>query len=122
VTSLTRHLHSFVRDVQPTEAEWHSAIQFLTETGQCCDDKRQEFILLSDTLGVTMLVDSINHRDDSGSRTDSTILGPFYVARSPDTPMWSNIAQGVAGVPCFISGFVRNSDGNPIEGVQIEVW
>src|SRR5690349_344428 len=77
MTSLIKHLHDFIRDVEPTEAEWMTAVQFLTRTGQMCDDKRQEFILLSDTLGVTILVDSINHRLLEGT-TESTVLGPFY--------------------------------------------
>lgn len=121
LTSLIRHLHSFVREVEPTEAEWLQAIRFLAQTGQACDDKRQEFILLSDVLGVTMLVDSINHSQHSVA-TDSTILGPFYVAQSPETPMWGNIAEGLAGIPCFISGVIRDTDGHPVEGVQLDVW
>ena len=75
MSSLIRHLHAFVRDIEPTEAEWFKAIQFLTETGQRCDDKRQEFILLSDTLGVSMLVDAINHRNPAGT-TDTNSMAP----------------------------------------------
>ncbi len=82
MTSLIKHLHAFVREVELTEEEWFTGIQFLTATGQKCDDKRQEYILLSDTLGVSMLVDAINHRKPSGA-TESTVLGPFYVSRGP---------------------------------------
>src|SRR5512134_2561612 len=85
MTSLIKHLHAFVREVELTEAEWFAGIQFLTATGQKCDDKRQEYILLSDTLGVSMLVDAINHRKPSGA-TQSTVLGPFYVADAPELP------------------------------------
>ena len=85
MSSLVRHLHDFVRDVELTEDEWFEAIKFLTATGQKCDDKRQEFILLSDTLGVSMLVDAINHRKPGGA-TESTVFGPFYVNGSPSLP------------------------------------
>src|SRR3974377_685137 len=93
LTSLIKHLHAFVREVELTEAEWLAGIQFLTATGQKCDDKRQEYILLSDTLGVSMLVDAINHRKPDGA-TESTVLGPFYVAGAPELPFGSNIAEG----------------------------
>ena len=83
MTSLVRHLHEFVREVELTEAEWFEGVKFLTETGKKCDDERQEFILLSDTLGISMLVDAINHRMPSGA-TESTVLGPFYRAGAPD--------------------------------------
>src|ERR1051326_7136799 len=85
-TSLISHLHAFIRDVEPTQEEWMQGIQFLTRTGRMCDDKRQEFILLSDTTGVTMLVDSINHRVADGA-TESTIFGPFYRAGAEELPM-----------------------------------
>jgi hydroxyquinol 1,2-dioxygenase len=83
--ALVRHLHAFVREIEPTQAEWEAGIDFLTRTGQMCDDKRQEFILLSDTLGVSMLVDAINHRTSAGA-TETTVLGPFYVQRAPEHP------------------------------------
>ena len=85
MTSVIRHLHAVVREVGLTEAEWAEAIKFLTATGQKCDADRQEFILLSDVLGVSMLVDAINHRKASGA-TESTVLGPFYVEGAPDLP------------------------------------
>src|SRR5215207_3864705 len=86
MTSLIKHVHAFVREVELTEAEWHAGIQFLTATGQKCDDKRQEIILLSDTLGVSMLVDAINHRGATGA-TETTVLGPFYVEAAPEQPL-----------------------------------
>jgi hydroxyquinol 1,2-dioxygenase len=103
--NLVRHLHAFVRETALTEAEWVAAIEFLTTTGQKCDDKRQEFILLSDTLGVSMLVDSINHRKPAGA-TESTVLGPFYVHGARELPNGSNIAEGVEGEPTYFSGTV----------------
>lgn len=121
MTSLIKHLHAFVRETQLTEAEWVSGIQFLTATGQKCDDKRQEYILLSDTLGASMLVDAINHRKPTGA-TESTVLGPFYVEGAPDMPLGANIAEGVAGEPTYFSGVVRSPDGKPIAGATLDVW
>src|SRR5262245_39412870 len=112
MTSLVRHLHGFVRDVQLTEAEWFTAIQFLTDVGQTCTDKRQEFILLSDTLGVSVLVISINHLVDAGS-VESTVQGPFYWEGAPELPLGSNLAEGVKGEPTFYSGRVLANDGQP---------
>ena len=121
MTSLIKHLHAFVREVELTEEEWFTGIQFLTATGQKCDDKRQEYILLSDTLGVSMLVDAINHRRPSGA-TESTVLGPFYVEGAPEKPLGANIAEGVAGEPTYFSGRVRSSDGRPIPGATLDLW
>src|SRR5262245_47441960 len=90
VTSLVTHLHAVVREVEPSTEEWMAAIQFLTAAGQKCDDKRQEFILLSDVLGVSMLVDALNHRKPSGA-TESTVLGPFFVAGAPRMQMGASI-------------------------------
>lgn len=121
MTSLVRHLHAFVRETQLTEAEWRAGIEFLTATGQKCDDKRQEFILLSDTLGVSMLVDAINHHKPDGA-TESTVLGPFYVRGAPDMPLGANIAEGVEGEPVYFSGIVMSSDGTPIGGATLDIW
>jgi hydroxyquinol 1,2-dioxygenase len=121
LTSLVKHLHAFVRDVEPTEREWAFGIDFLTRTGHMCDDKRQEFILLSDTLGVTMLVDAINHRI-AGKATESTVLGPFYVADPPETPMGGGIDWNVEGEPLFVEGQVRSAEGSPLSGVVVDVW
>src|SRR3954464_167933 len=113
MTSLIRHLHDFVRDVQLTEKEWITAIQFLTETGKTCTDQRQEFILLSDTLGISVLVISINHPAESGSAA-ATALGPHYVEGAPDMPNGSALAVGVRGEPAFYSGRVLSADGKPL--------
>jgi hydroxyquinol 1,2-dioxygenase len=121
MTSLIRHLHGFVRETELTEKEWFTAIQFLTATGKKCDDTRQEFILLSDTLGVSMLVDAINHRKPGGA-TETTVLGPFYVSGAKDVPMWADIGAGVAGVPAYVSGRVLDVNGKPIAGAVLDVW
>jgi hydroxyquinol 1,2-dioxygenase len=121
MTSLIKHVHAFVREVDLTEQEWITAIRFLTATGQKCDDKRQEFILLSDTLGVSMLVDAINHRQPAGA-TESTVLGPFHVDGAPDLPNGADIAEGVAGEPTYYSGRVRSPDGKPIAGATLDIW
>ncbi|MGE5145533.1 MAG: intradiol ring-cleavage dioxygenase [Candidatus Eiseniibacteriota bacterium] len=121
MTSLVRHLHAFVREVELTEAEWFEGIKFLTETGQKCDDQRQEFILLSDTTGISMLVDAINHRMPSGA-TESTVLGPFYRAGAPDIEMGGTIAQTEDGDPAYISGRVTSPDGKPIAGALLDIW
>jgi hydroxyquinol 1,2-dioxygenase len=113
MSSLITHLHDFVREVNLTESEWFKAIQFLTDVGQTCTDKRQEFILLSDTLGVSVLVITLNHPADEGS-AESTVLGPFYWEGAPDLPRGSNLAEGVKGEPAFYSGRVRSEDGRPL--------
>ncbi len=119
--SLVSHLHDFVREVRLTEEEWMSAIQFLTDTGKACTDKRQEFILLSDTLGVSILVITLNHPAVDGT-TDSTVLGPYYREGAPEMPHGANLAQGVKGEPAFYSGRVLGSDGTPIAGALLDVW
>ena len=121
--SLITHLHSFVKDVKLTEEEWFKAIMFLTAVGQKCDDKRQEFILLSDTLGVSSLVDSVNH-DRSGVGTENTVLGPFYVPGSPEKKMGDSIVQKATekGVTAVINGTVIDKNGNPVAGAVLDVW
>ena len=121
LASLVRHLHGFVRDVEPSIAEWEQAIAFLTATGQKCSDVRQEFILLSDTLGVSVLVITLNHRADQGS-VESTVLGPFYCEGAPDLPRGSNLAKGVKGEPTFYSGRVLSVDGRPLENALLDIW
>jgi len=122
VQSLVHHLHAFVKDVELTEAEWMAAIQFLTETGQMCSDKRQEFILLSDTLGVSMVVDLINHRKPEGA-TESTVFGPFHRDGAPELPAGGNIApRDGQGIPTIVSGRVLDLDGEPIAGASLDVW
>lgn len=120
--SLVKHLHAFVRDIQLTEAEWWQAIRFLTRTGQMCDDRRQEFILLSDTLGVSMLTDLITNRKPEGA-TESTVFGPFYREGADEVPAGTNIAEADrGGVPCVISGRVLSLDGKPIAGALLDIW
>jgi hydroxyquinol 1,2-dioxygenase len=119
--SLVKHLHGFIREVGLTQDEWRTAIDFLTATGQKCDDKRQEFILLSDTLGASMLVDAVNHRNHHGA-TESTVLGPFYVEGAPPLPQGADIAAGEPGEPTFVSGLVTDVGGKPIANALLDVW
>ncbi|GIK37711.1 MAG: 6-chlorohydroxyquinol-1,2-dioxygenase [Chloroflexota bacterium] len=121
LTSLVKHLHAFVREVELTEEEWLYGIQFLTRTGHMCDDKRQEFILLSDTLGVTTLKDIINNRKPPGV-TEYTILGPFYVEDAPELPAMANIAGATPGEPVVVSGRVTDPSGQPLAGALLDVW
>ncbi|VXC14728.1 Hydroxyquinol 1,2-dioxygenase [Burkholderia sp. 8Y] len=120
-TSLVQHLHSFARDVKLTEDEWFKAIQFLTECGHITDDKRQEFILLSDTLGLSMLVMAQNNKKPAEC-TEATVFGPFYVEGAPEYENGADIANGARGEPCFVSGQIRGLDGTPLAGAQIDVW
>ena len=120
--SLIRHVHAFVKDVGLTEAEWVRGIQFLTETGHMCTDRRQEFILLSDTLGVSMVVDLIDHGKPAGA-TESTILGPFHRDGASELPAGGNIAPlDRNGTPTCVSGRVLDLDGRPIAGALLDVW
>jgi hydroxyquinol 1,2-dioxygenase len=121
MTSLITHLHDFVREVKLTEQEWINAIMFLTDVGQKCDPKRQEFILLSDTLGVSILVITLNHPAEGGT-SDSTVLGPYYWEGAPDMPAGANLAVGVKGDPTFYSGLVVGEDGKPIAGALLDIW
>ena len=122
LNGLVKHLHAYLREVKPTEKEWIQAIEFLTRAGQMCDDERQEFILLSDTLGVTMLVDAINHASSDPKITESTVLGPFYVADPPQANQGDAINWGVEGEPLFIEGYVHDDHGKPLANVAIDVW
>ncbi len=119
--SLVQHLHDFVRDVEPSFEEWQQAIEYLTRTGQTCTDMRQEFILLSDVLGVSMLVDAINHRMPAGA-TETTVLGPFHVADVPFSANGADIGAGLAGERLFVEGSVASADGPPLPGAVLEVW
>ncbi|UJW87841.1 dioxygenase family protein [Devosia sp. SL43] len=121
MTSLVKHLHAFAKDVELTQDEWGLAIEFLTRTGQMCDGNRQEFILLSDVLGLSMLVDAINHRRPSGA-TENTVLGPFHVAGAPQYAMGTNISLDGKGETCLFVGQVRTIEGLPIAGARIDVW
>ena len=119
--SLIRHLHGFVKEVELTQSEWEVAIDFLTRAGQMCSAERQEFILLSDTLGVSMLVDAINNRRPAGA-TENTVLGPFHVAGAPELEMGADISLDGKGESCLFEGRVIDIDGSPIEGARIDVW
>ncbi len=118
---VVRHLHDAVTELRLTPDEWMFAIDFLTRTGQISGDRRQEFILLSDTLGVSMLVDAINHRKIENA-TPSTVLGPFYVAGAAALPMGATIARHGRGEPLFVSGRLLGETGEPIEGGELDVW
>ncbi|WP_371574686.1 dioxygenase [Streptomyces sp. NBC_01314] len=148
LAALTRHLHAFVREAEPTTQEWEQAIAFLTATGQSCTATRQEFVLLSDVLGVSMLVETINsegrgERDENGERgeeaerdeegergesdgrggvTESTVLGPFHMTESPARELGADIDLVGGGEPCVISGRVLSKDGTPLPGAVLDVW
>jgi hydroxyquinol 1,2-dioxygenase len=122
MNAFVRHMHAFVREVRPTQEEWFRGIEFLTETGHWCKDGRQEFILMSDTLGVSMLVDFINYGKTAGA-TESTVLGPFFVEGAPELPLGANIARpGTPGEPCTVTGTVKGLDGKPIPGAALDIW
>ncbi|MBV9794025.1 MAG: 6-chlorohydroxyquinol-1,2-dioxygenase [Actinobacteria bacterium] len=119
--SLVRHLHAAVREVEPSIAEWEQAIEFLTATGQKCTDVRQEFILLSDVLGISMLVETINERGAAGA-TQSTVLGPFHMTRSPVRALGDTIDLVGESEPCVVTGQVVGTDGAPLAGAVLDVW
>jgi hydroxyquinol 1,2-dioxygenase len=119
--SLIQHLHAFASEVKLTEEEWFAGIRFLTETGHMCTDKRQEFILLSDTLGLSMLVTAQNNDKPEGC-TESTVFGPFHVENSPPHALGDDISNGAKGEPCFVRGTVRSSDGCAVPNATMEVW
>jgi hydroxyquinol 1,2-dioxygenase len=119
--ALVRHLHEFAREVELTEAEWMAGIEWLTATGQACDDKRQEFILASDVLGLSMLVVQLNHRF-AGPATPATVLGPFHIPGSPSMPYGGDMSDGLPGRPLFITGRVVGVNGEPVPGAVLDVW
>lgn len=121
VAALTKHLHAFTKEIELTQDEWNLAIDFLTKTGQMCDDHRQEFILLSDILGLSMLVDAVNNRLPEGA-TETTVMGPFHVEGAPQYEMGANISLDGKGESCLFQGRVVDLDGKPIEGATIDVW
>lgn len=121
MSRLVHHLHAFVKDVALTQEEWALAIGFLTRTGQMCDGNRQEYILLSDVLGVSMLVDAINNRRPEGA-TENTVLGPFHVEGVPEYPMGASITKEGGRETCLFEGKVTDLDGTPLSGVRIDVW
>ncbi len=119
--SLVSHLHAFLRDVRPTEEEWSRAIAFLTAAGHITDERRQEFILLSDTLGASRQTIAINNAA-YGDATEATVFGPFFVEGSPEIPLGGDMSFGAAGEPCWVDGTVTDSAGAPVPGARIEVW
>jgi catechol 1,2-dioxygenase len=119
--SLTRHLHAFVEEVALTPQEWERGVGFLTATGQACDEVRQEFILLSDVLGVSMLVDEVNHGKPPGA-TESTVLGPFHVVDSPPRTLGDDISLDGVGEPLLVAGRVLDLAGHPVPGAAVDVW
>jgi len=121
MTSLVQHLHSFAREVKLTEEEWFRGMDFLTRVGHITDDRRQEFILLSDTLGLSMLTVAMNNDKPAGC-TEATVFGPFYVEGAPSFDLGEDVANGAPGVPCSVRGTVRGLGGEPVPGAEIHVW
>ena len=119
--SLTTHLHAFVKDIALTEEEWRTAIDVLTATGHITTGKRQEWILWSDALGVSMLVDASSNRTPDGA-TESTVQGPFYVPGSPQRAYGERIDEMPAGEPLWVHGTVRSLDGRPLPGAELDIW
>ena len=121
LTALVRHLHAFAREVRLTEDEWMAAIEWLTRTGRMSDEKRQEFILASDVLGLSMLVVQMNHRFDEQA-TPATVLGPFYIEGSPELEYGGDMSDGLDGDPLVVHGTVCDLDGRPVAGAVLDVW
>jgi hydroxyquinol 1,2-dioxygenase len=121
LTELVKSLHSFVRNTDLSFEEWNYAIDFLTRTGQACTPTRQEFILLSDVLGVSMLVDAVNHREREGA-TQTTVLGPFYVGEHKPMPHGTDISAGIDGEPMFVRSRVTDLEGQPLANAEVDVW
>lgn len=121
MTSLVQHLHAFAHEVKLTEQDWFQGIDFLTRCGHITDDKRQEFILLSDVLGLSMLTVAMNNDKPEGC-TESTVFGPFHVEGAPRYELGEDIANGANGTPCLVRGKVKGLDGEPVPGAVIDVW
>jgi hydroxyquinol 1,2-dioxygenase len=121
MTALVRHLHEFAREVRLSEDEWAAAMRWLQRTGDISDEKREEFILASDVLGLSMLVVQLNYKFDARA-TPATVLGPFHINDSPDFDFGADMSDGVAGTPLYVHGFVRDLDGEPVAGAVLDVW
>ncbi|WP_410612731.1 dioxygenase [Amycolatopsis sp. lyj-109] len=121
MAALVRHLHAFAREVRLSEPEWMAAMRWLTETGQISNDKREEFILASDVLGLSMLVVQMNHAFEAKA-TPATVLGPFHIDGSPEKEFGGDMSDGLAGTPLFVTGTVRGLDGFPVIGAVLDVW
>ena len=123
VTSLVKHVHAFAREVELTEEEWFEGIKFLTATGQKCDDKRQEFILLSDVLGLSMMVVALNHKTAPGA-TEATVLGPFFAHGAPEFEYGADLRQGATlkGEDTWVTGRILSTDGKPVANATLDIW
>ncbi|MFC9556955.1 dioxygenase [Rhodococcus sp. NPDC056960] len=121
MTALVRHIHDYAREVELTDQEWMAAIEWLTATGQISNDKRQEFILASDVVGLSMLVVQMNNRFDEKA-TPATVLGPFHIDDSPAAPFGFDMSEGITGTPLFVTGTVTDTAGAPIPGAVLDVW
>lgn len=121
MTSLIRHLHDFAREVELTEAEWFEGIKFLTDAGHMTSDRRQEFVLLSDTLGLSMLVIAQNNRKPQRC-TEATVFGPFYVEGAPEYALGDDIANGAKGELCYVNARVTGLQGEPVAAARVDVW
>ncbi|MFB9126073.1 hydroxyquinol 1,2-dioxygenase [Paraburkholderia dipogonis] len=121
MTSLVKHLHDFARDVELTEGEWFQGVEFLTRCGHITDDKRQEFVLLSDVLGLSMLTVAMNNDKPNGC-TEATVFGPFHVEGAPHYELGADISNGARGIPCLVRGTVRGVNGEPVANAMLDVW
>lgn len=121
MSCLVKHLHAFAKEIHLTQQEWEIGVDFLTKAGQICSGERQEFILLSDVLGLSMLVDAINNRRPMGA-TENTVFGPFHVEDAPIRAMGDNISLDGKGEPCLFEGKVLDLHGNPIADACLDVW
>ncbi|MCR6482257.1 catechol 1,2-dioxygenase [Amycolatopsis sp. OK19-0408] len=121
MAALVRHLHAFAREVRLSETEWMAAMRWLTDTGQISDAKREEFILASDVLGLSMLVVQMNHAFDAKA-TPATVLGPFHIDGSPELEFGGDMSDGLPGTPLYVTGTVRGLDGSPVGGAILDVW
>ncbi|MFF4894913.1 dioxygenase [Streptomyces sp. NPDC001068] len=119
--ALIRHLHAYARETRLTRSEWEAAVAFLTETGRTCTDTRQEFVMLSDVLGLSTLMETVHGHRGPGA-TESTVLGPFHMTESPVRELGADIDLVGTGEPCVISGAVRSTDGTPLPGAVLDVW
>ena len=123
MTSAIKHLHAFARDVQLTEEEWFEGIKFLTAVGQKCDDKRQECILLSDVLGLSMMVVALNHKAGPGA-TEATVLGPFFAHGAKEYGYGGDLREGATmrGEDVWVCGRILSTDGKPIPNAALDIW
>lgn len=121
MTALVRHVHAYAREVRLTEDEWTAAMDWLAATGRISDEKRQEFILTSDVLGLSSLVVQLNNRFAEDA-TPATVLGPFHIDGSPTAEYGFDMSDGIPGTPLFITGTVRDTDGKPVSGAVLDVW